>query len=630
MKRLLTLCLALLLCLSLLPMTGAAETSGNLLQNPGFEDGISDWTAPDGKWGTVEEESGYEPQEGAYFAWPLDASHENTYIYQDVSLSGYRAGDAVIFNVMVCNYDQPPHDMGRVELKLINAAGDTVRTYAQDQRNPDWNQQPIIAAIPAGAVTARVVLWAIHYVGSDVDAYYDDASLVATTDKYSMVYITEKNGKETALAGDTLNLTADNGLSKDPADYLWSSSYNDAATVDASGVVTFLTDAEDGVAIYAKDKKTGVVGVYWVNSDSENLKPEEPEPTPEPSTEPEPTAEPTPEPTPEPTEAPADFQRPESLEPPILSNPGMYTNTAGNQVVTFDVETPDSVKAIIAALEASGSDDYITIVLQEDEPGYGWRRGDVNGSSMARDGQFEFYPDTDEGDGKLIPFQAQYVYHGDGTQLLYSDWSNTLGREAIHGSSWALPELEEAADLGLIPEVLQGADLTQAITRAEFAAVCVKVYENLSDTTALPELNNPFTDTSDVEVLKAFRAGITNGKYDGGTRFAPDELLNRQEAATMLTRVFKRSTMSGWSLESDKDFPLTYDKPAAFADDASIDNWAKDSVYFMAANGIINGLGDNKFGPKNTTDKEKAQGYADATRQQALIIAVRMVKNLSA
>ena len=54
----------------------------------------------------------------------------------------------------------------------------------------------------------------------------------------------------------------------------------------------------------------------------------------------------------------------------------------------------------------------------------------------------------------------------------------------------------------------------------------------------------------------------------------------------------------------------------------------KDSVYFMVANNIIKGMGDNKFAPRNTTSQEEAEGYATATREQALVIAVRMVENL--
>ena len=470
-KRTLSFLLAIVLCLSLLPMTAlAAETtSENLLVNPSFEDGLNGWVSPDGKWGAVESESGYYPQDGEYFAWPTEAYQENTYIYQDVSLSGYKAGDSVIFNVMVCNYDQPPHDMGRVALDLLDGSGNIIKSYSQDQRNPDWNSQTIIATIPAGAVTARVTLWAIWYVGSDVDAYYDNVSIVATTEKFSMVYITEKDGKEDAVAGDVLYLTADNGVSTDPADYIWSSSYNDAATVDENGVATFHTDASDGIAFYAKDRKSGVVGVYWVNSENENLKP-------------------------------------------------------------------------------------------------------------------------------------------------------------ASGSAWASAELAKADSLGLIPEVLQDADLTQDITRAEFAAVAVKVYEALANGEAIPAVVNPFTDTGDVEVLKAYNIGAVNGT--SATTYDPDALLNREQAATMLTRVFKKVFIPGWTLPTDSQFTLPYTKPAAFADDKDISDWAKDSVYFMAANGIINGVGGNKFAPKNVTTEEQATGYANATREQALLIAVRMVENL--
>ena len=193
-------------------------------------------------------------------------------------------------------------------------------------------------------------------------------------------------------------------------------------------------------------------------------------------------------------------------------------------------------------------------------------------------------------------------------------------------SEWAVAELERAEELGLIPDCLEGEDLTQDITRAEFAAVAVKVYEALSGTPAIPIVNNPFTDCNDVEVLKAYNIGAVNGT--SATTYDPDALLNREQAATMLTRVFKKVTLAGWTLPTDSQFTLPYTKPAAFADDKDISDWAKDSVYFMAANGIINGVGNNKFAPKNVTTEEQATGYANATREQALLIAVRMVENL--
>ena len=322
----------------------------------------------------------------------------------------------------------------------------------------------------------------------------------------------------------------------------------------------------------------------------------------------------------------AAFERPTSLEAPIISNPELYINEAGNPVIAFTMTTPDSVKAILASIETEGSDDWIDIELQYVGSDGEWESTGILGNREPRDGVFEFYPGKDAEDVETVPFQVRYKYKGDGRTLFYSEWSNSIERPAINGSEWAVDELEKADALGLIPDILQGADLTADITRAEFAAVSVKVYEALSGTPALPAVANPFTDTADPEILKAYNIGAVNGT--SATTYSPNDLLNREQAAAMLTRVFKRVTLPGWTLATDASFKLDYTKPALFADDADISDWAKESVYFMAANNIINGVGNNKFAPKNTTTAQQAQGYANATREQALIIAMRMVENL--
>lgn len=213
----------------------------------------------------------------------------------------------------------------------------------------------------------------------------------------------------------------------------------------------------------------------------------------------------------------------------------------------------------------------------------------------------------------------------------YSDWSNMLTLNEptdFQAHNWAKPELTEASALGLIPGCLQGADLTQPITRAEFAAVSVKLYEALSGTQAEPVAANPFTDTSDPEVLKAFDLGVTNGT--AADKFDPDALINREQAAAMLTRVYKKLNLEGWTLASDGEykeaFKALFTMPALFADDGEISSWAKDSVYFMAANGIVNGVGDNCFAPKLVSSGEETLNFA--TREQALLMSVRTVKNL--
>ena len=207
---------------------------------------------------------------------------------------------------------------------------------------------------------------------------------------------------------------------------------------------------------------------------------------------------------------------------------------------------------------------------------------------------------------------------------IYGPWKLwSLGKRNEQTASDSLSgEIALADALGLIPDCLNGKDLTKSITRAEFAAVSVKLYEVLSGTEALPVSINPFTDTDDIEVMKAYNVGITDGTAPG--KFSPDMRISREQVAVMLTRVYKRVTMEGWTLANDRNFTLQYVKPGRFGDDGEISEWAKDSVYFMATNSIILGTGNNMFTPRAATTAENAVGYAK--REQALAIAVRVVK----
>ena len=260
----------------------------------------------------------------------------------------------------------------------------------------------------------------------------------------------------------------------------------------------------------------------------------------------------------------------------------------------------------------------------------------LNAVRASKDGYAEGYDFGIVIAGKAAPYEGYEVWEarvnldeGEGSaDIDFSQFGTTAAWS--NASGWAEAELQEAANLGLIPDCLNDADMTKPITRAEFAAVSVKVYEALSGQKAAPAAVNPFTDTADTEVLKAFEVGITTGT--SATTFHPDRLLNREQAATMLTRVFKKVAIEGWEMSRDSDFNeifnTMFEMPEPFADDDRISDWAKPSVYFMSAKGIINGTGQNRFSPRAVTDAEVAIGYAQATREQAIAIATRMVKNL--
>lgn len=206
----------------------------------------------------------------------------------------------------------------------------------------------------------------------------------------------------------------------------------------------------------------------------------------------------------------------------------------------------------------------------------------------------------------------------------YSDWlaanSSDIAQQyiidvsvAVNGpwsrcSDWARPYMDRAGERGLIPYSLYGEDLTKDITRAEFCAVAVAIYEALTQKTApYYSGSNPFSDTSDYYVLTAYGLGIVNGVSPG--EFAPKLSLTREQAVTMLGRVYE---LSGKTVTS-----LSYDKNALFDDDSSISQYAKGYIYYFAGRGIIGGVGNNLFAPSEAM-----------TREQAVKIAIEAVDRL--
>lgn len=173
-------------------------------------------------------------------------------------------------------------------------------------------------------------------------------------------------------------------------------------------------------------------------------------------------------------------------------------------------------------------------------------------------------------------------------------------------SDWARAQVDSAAANGLMPDGL-GDDFTAKITRAEFAALAVKLYEAMGGYENPAIENNPFSDTSDPVILRANALGIVNGK--GGGKFAPEDLVTREEAAVMLSRVYTK--LGG-------EFPTV--TATTFADDSRVSTWAKSEVAFMADKGIINGKGNNTFDPNGTT--------GNTSIEEAMVITLRMFEKL--
>jgi len=165
----------------------------------------------------------------------------------------------------------------------------------------------------------------------------------------------------------------------------------------------------------------------------------------------------------------------------------------------------------------------------------------------------------------------------------------------IGPSSWAIEQVNAAIAAGFVPAHLQS-HYTNAITRAEFTALVVALYES---TRGEIQGRVSFIDTDDENVRKAAYIGVVAGV--GNNRFDPNAELTREQAAVMLSR-----------LADALDQPLPREA-ASFADNNSISHWAADAVGRVQVTEVMIGLGDNRFAPQG--------GY---TREQAIVTMMRL------
>lgn len=228
-----------------------------------------------------------------------------------------------------------------------------------------------------------------------------------------------------------------------------------------------------------------------------------------------------------------------------------------------------------------------------------------------------------------IRVQLAYVYRDDSKEeylknpfhFVYSAFSNevSIGSGSFYqkASEWAKPELQNADDLGLIPDILAGSDMTKPITREEFCELAVLLYEKTTGTQSAPVSPNPFTDTSNAQILKAYQLGITTGT--SATAFSPNLRINREQCAAMLFRTIRAIKPDGnFDTAGVKDFP----------DQKSISSWAVQATKYMYRAGIITGDSKGSFMPKAVTTAQEAAGYGMATREQAVALSVRAYEKL--
>lgn len=162
----------------------------------------------------------------------------------------------------------------------------------------------------------------------------------------------------------------------------------------------------------------------------------------------------------------------------------------------------------------------------------------------------------------------------------------------LAGYSWAEKEIEELRDKGIIngrtAEIFAPADY---VTRAEFLKMLVSVYDlkAASNECKFEDVGN---DWSRPYIIAALEAEIANGITD--TLFDPNGRVTREMSTVFAVRAMN---YAGHTLESDDN---------AFADDGSISDWAKDSVYKLKNAGVVSGIGENLFNPQGCLTRAEA------------------------
>lgn len=163
--------------------------------------------------------------------------------------------------------------------------------------------------------------------------------------------------------------------------------------------------------------------------------------------------------------------------------------------------------------------------------------------------------------------------------------------------AWAEGLVKGAIAQDLVPQELQGG-YNLVTTRAQFCALAVRLYESTKGEITGRET---FTDTDDVNVQKMAALGVVSGV--GGGAFIPDGPLTREQAATILARL---SNVMGKPL-SGGSHPFT----------DGVASWADAAVGQVYQAGIMTGTGGTTFAPQG-----------EYTRMQSIVTLMRLYELL--
>ena len=106
-------------------------------------------------------------------------------------------------------------------------------------------------------------------------------------------------------------------------------------------------------------------------------------------------------------------------------------------------------------------------------------------------------------------------------------------------SSWAQEDIAAAQQAGLMPTSLADSSAREEITRAEFCAIAVKAYKQLTGKAVYASGQKFFRDTDDANVNAAYSLGLVSGRASG--YFDPNASIERQDLCVILNNILDKA-----------------------------------------------------------------------------------------
>lgn len=153
---------------------------------------------------------------------------------------------------------------------------------------------------------------------------------------------------------------------------------------------------------------------------------------------------------------------------------------------------------------------------------------------------------------------------------------------------WAEASIRELVTLGAVNGYPDNTFKPEnSITRAEFVTIIVKAFHlKVQDSKSFADTSNHWAYR---EIATAAAHGVVNG-YDDNT-FGPDDLITREQMATIVTRAAQINLA---------------DNPVSFTDGSDISDWARTALATAAAKGLITGYEDGTVKPKTNSTRAEA------------------------